>query len=263
MRYDYILYDVEEGVATLTLNRPDKLNSLLEEMQPELLDALRRARDDDDVRALVLTGAGRAFCAGADVARLNRQMEGGSAHELKKPTEPVGGFLLPLYEFPKPTIASLNGPAVGAGVSLALACEMRVGSDQARLMPAWVARGLAPDGGTTWLLPRLVGVAKAVELLYTAKALEAEEALRLGIYNRVVPHQQLPDATRELAQAIAQGPPVAIEFTKRAVYRGLNSSLADALDYETHAQYACFSTADFKEAITAFREKRDPHFAGR
>lgn len=263
MTYQYILYAVADGVATITLNRPEKLNALLEETQPEFIDAMQRARTDTDVRVLVVTGAGRAFCSGADVARLNRQMEGGSAHELKKPTEPVGAFLIPLHEFPKPTIASVNGLAVGAGVSMALACEMRIASDRARLVPAWVSRGLAPDAGATWFLPRIVGVAKAVELLYTAKPLEAQEALSLGIYNRVVEHSRLGEATLELAHAIAKGPPVAIEFTKRAVHRGLTKTLADAMDYETHAQYTCFATDDFKEAVTAFREKREPHFTGR
>ncbi len=263
MAYTYLLYEAGDGVATITLNRPDRMNALLEEMQPELLDALARARADDAVRVLVVTGAGKAFCSGADVSRLDRQVAGGSAHALKRPTEPVGGFLLPLYEFPKPTIASLNGPAAGAGVSLALACELRVASETARLVPAWVARGIAPDGGTTWALPRIVGAAKAAEILYTAKALEPREALELGIYNRVVPPERLAEATRELAQAIAQGPPVAIELTKQALQRGARTSLAEALDFETHAQQVCFSTGDFKEAIAAYREKREPGFSGR
>lgn len=263
MDYRYILLSIAGGVATITLNRPERMNALLEETQPELVDALERARADDDTRVLVVTGVGKAFCAGADVSRLNRQMEGGSAHELKKPTDPVGKFLLNLYDFPKPTIASVNGPAVGAGVSLALACELRVASMTARLSPAWVARGIAPDGGATWLLPRVVGPAKAAEILYTARTLEAQEALQLGLYNKVVEPEMLASATSELAGAIAQEPPVAIELAKRALRRGLFSTLAEALDYETHAQRVCFGTADFREAITAYRDKRTPRFTGR
>ncbi|MBI3744522.1 MAG: enoyl-CoA hydratase [Chloroflexi bacterium] len=263
MSYQYILYTVDSGIATLTLNRPDRMNALLEEMQPEFMDAIAKAKADDGVRVLIVTGAGKAFCSGADVSRLDRQMSGGSAHTLKKVTAPVGYFLLPLYDFPKPTIAMVNGPLAGGGISIALACELRVASEQARFMPAWLARGIAPDGGASWLLPRVIGYARAVEVLYTAKPLEAREALALGIYNRVVPADQLAGATRELALAIAAQPPIAVELAKRALQRGKETTLAEALDFETHAQQLCFKTGDFREAITAFREKRSPTFSGK
>ncbi len=262
MSYQYLLYDVQSGVATITLNRPEKLNALLEEMQPELVDALRKAAADDQVRVLVITGAGRAFCAGIDVSRLEQQAAGGSIFKLKKLTAPAGYFVLDLVNFPKPTIAALNGPAVGAGASIAIACEMRIAAEGARLVPAWVARGIPPDVGTTWLLPRIVGPARAAEIIYTARPIEPKDALAMGLYNKVVPAEQLAGAVADLAGAIAANPPIAVEFAKRAMQRAADATLADALDYETYVQKVSFGTEDYKEAISAFLQKRAPHFKG-
>lgn len=262
MDYQYLLYEVKSGVATITLNRPEKLNALLEEMQPELVDALKQAAKDDNVRVLVLTGAGRAFCAGIDVGRLEQQAAGGSIFKLKKVTAPAGYFVLDLVNFPKPTIAAVNGPAVGAGLSLAIACEIRIAAEGARLVPAWVARGIPPDVGTTWLLPRIVGPARAAEIVYTARPIEPKDALAMGLYNRVVPADQLAATVADLAGAIAANPPVAVEFAKRAMQRAAATSLAEAVDYETYIQRVSFDTADYKEAIAAFLQKRPPSFKG-
>jgi 2-(1,2-epoxy-1,2-dihydrophenyl)acetyl-CoA isomerase len=262
MGYDFIRYEVAEGVGTLTLDRPDKMNAILEEQQPEIRDAIALAKQDVAVRVLVVTGSGRGFCAGADVSRLNRQAEGGLAHALKPPTDPVGAFIGDIYAFPKPTLAVVNGLAVGAGVSLALACELRIGSTEARFVPAWLTRGIPPDTGSTWFLPRLVGMAKATEILYTARSIAADEALALGLLSRVVAPEELAGATRELAGAVAKGPPLALRFTKRGLQRGHDSTLAEALDYETYAQQVCFASEDFTEGMAAFWEKRAPEFKG-
>ena len=263
MPYQYILFDVSDGIATLTLNRPEKMNALLEEELLEIHDAVARARVDAAARVLILTGAGSAFCSGADLSRLARQAAGGSAHALKRRQDPVGWFMQDIYDFPKPTIAAVNGPAIGGGCSLALVCDIRIASDQAKLGMAWVARGIPPDTGATWLLPRLVGPARAAELAYTARTLGAPEALLLGLFQTVVPHAELPAAARDLARAIAAQPPLAIELAKRGMQRALATTFAEALDFETFAQEAAFASEDFKEAIAAFKEKRPPTYTGR
>ena len=263
MAYQYIMFDVSDGVATLTLNRPEKMNALLEEELLEIQDAVSRARVDASARVLILTGAGDAFCSGADLSRLARQAAGGSAHALKRREDPVGWFMQDIYDFPKPTIAAVNGPAIGGGCSLALVCEIRIASDRAKLSMAWVARGIPPDTGATWLLPRIVGPARAAELAYAARTLDAQEALRLGLVNSVVPHADLPTAARALARSIAQQPPLAIALAKRGMRRAYSSTFAEALDFETFAQEAAFASDDFKEAIAAFKEKRPPTYTGR
>ncbi len=264
MSYDYILYEISDGIATITFNRPDKMNAMLEEMGSEIDDATNRARDDEGVRVLMITGAGKGFCAGADVSRLFRQADGtGLVHALKKPAAPVGQWSSNIYNFPKPTIAAVNGIAAGAGFSLALACDLRIASDQARMSAAWIARGIPPDTGSTWLLPRLIGLSKACEVLYLGKTLDPQEALELGIFNRVVPGDSLQKEARQLAAAIAAGPPLSLEFTKRGLKRAMESTLAEALDFETYAQRVCFETEDFKEGVRAFQEKRQPKFQGR
>ncbi len=258
------MYDAKNGVATVTLNRPDKLNALLEEMWKEMLGAIDEADKDESVRVLVLTGAGRAFCAGADVARLVRQAEGtGLVHEHKKATAPVGEWAQRIYEFPKPTIAAVNGIAAGAGFPLALACDIRIASEAAKFSAAWLSRGLPPDGGTTYLLPRIVGVSKSCELLYTGATITAKEAQQLGMVSSVVPADKLMETVSALAAKIASGPPIAMEFTKKAIYRNLTEDIESSLHYETHMQLVCFGTEDFKEGVKSFQEKRSPSFKGK
>ena len=265
MDYSSVTYDVSEGVALLTLNRPDKLNAFTVDMVAEIEDAVARAKADQGARVLMITGAGRGFCAGADVTAVAEQTPdtGGPAPLPERPTRPVGEFVISIYEFPRPTIAAVNGVAAGAGISIALACDIRIGSEAATLAAGWSALGIVPDAGASWLLPRTVGVSRACELLYTGRHLDAREALQWGLYSRVTAVEEFPSAARELAQSIASGPPVALEFTKTGIKRAADIRLPVALDFETRAQRTCFQTQDFKEGVASFRDKRAPNFQGR
>ncbi|MDY6907567.1 MAG: enoyl-CoA hydratase [Chloroflexota bacterium] len=262
MTYEDMLFEKENGYAILTLNRPDKLNAISMGMREGLAKVAEEVRDDDDIKALVITGAGRAFCSGADVSGQAARLSG----EVQIPRwfllEPLGSWLLPIRDLAKPTIAAVNGTAAGIGWTLALICDMILASDQARFSAIWVKRALVPDGGASHLIPRMVGTAKALELMLTGDFVDAKEAERLGLVNRVVPHDELMAAAKELAGKIAKGPPITIELTKRAVYRGMVNDLERQLDFETYAQNICRGTEDHKEGVTAFLQKRDPQFRG-
>lgn len=261
---------VKEGhVATLTLNRPETLNAWNGAMEREALQALEDIRIDADVRVLILTGAGRGFSSGADVSRLARGTEGSGggragpgANFARWPG--LVEFAHRLRELPKPVIAAINGVAAGAGLSVALACDIRIASDQARLSSIFVKRGLVPDSGATYFLPQMVGTARACELMFTGDFVDAHEAERLGIVNKVVPHDALMSECIALATRIASGPPMTIAATKAAIYKGAAEvDLTRQLDLELYLQAIMVRTEDFKEAITAYMEKREPEFTGR
>jgi 2-(1,2-epoxy-1,2-dihydrophenyl)acetyl-CoA isomerase len=260
-----LIYSCKDGVATLTFNRPDKLNACTTAMYDGLCQVVDAVRKDDDVRVLVITGAGRGFCAGSDVGgRLGARAAGQRIEKSRQETvQPVGYFGAALYGLDKPTIAAINGIAVGAGLSFALLCDIRIASDKARFGATWVRMGLIPDVGATLLLPRMIGLDRALELAYTGDIIDAKEAERIGLVTRVVPHEELMEVTGELALKIAQGPSVAIELMKRCMYRAAGGDYNAQLDFESYAQNICFQTEDFKEAATAFREKREPRFRGR
>lgn len=260
MTYETILYTLDEGVLTITLNRPDTLNAFNSKMGSELLDALKKAERDPAARCIVLTGAGRAFSSGEDLKA--RQAEGitefGST--LRDRYNPI---VLKMRNMDKPVLGSINGIAAGAGCSLALACDLRIASDKARFIEAFVRVGLVPDSGSSFFLPRLVGLGKALEMAFLGDEVNAEEALRLGLINRVAPSDELESATRELALRLAKGPTKAIGLAKRAMNRGMTMDLDQLLEYETYYQEIAGGSEDYKEGIAAFTEKRQANFQGR
>ncbi|MGF9905804.1 enoyl-CoA hydratase-related protein [Brevibacillus porteri] len=258
--YETILYEVSEGVAVMTLNRPDKFNAFTAVMNKEIIDALKQAQKDADVRCIVLTGAGRAFNAGQDLS----DVSGGGDVD-------YGGFLRDRYnpmilqfqKTEKPIIAAVNGVAAGAGMSVALACDIRLASEKASFVNAFVNIGLVPDSGGCYFLPRIVGIGKALELAMTGEKVSAEEALRIGLINQVYPAESFMEDALAYARKLALLPTKGIGLIKRTMYKGLEMGLEETLEYEAFAQEAAGSTADHKEGVTAFMEKRAPRFTGR
>jgi 2-(1,2-epoxy-1,2-dihydrophenyl)acetyl-CoA isomerase len=253
----------EEGVVTLTFNRPDRLNALSTPIMEGLLEALPRLAGDPVVGAIVLTGAGRAFCAGGDVKSM---AEGTNQRPFNEAVAHLRGRMEVsrlLHEIPKPTIAMLNGVAAGAGLSLALACDLRIAARSARLITAFANIGFSGDFGGSYFLSKLVGTGKARELYYTAEPIEAEQALALGIVNRVVADDELAEATSTLARKLAQGPRIALALMKQHLNAAESSTLAALLDLEATHQIETGRTQDHKEAARAFVEKRPPVFVGR
>ncbi len=261
MDLEYTLFEKKDGVAIITLNRPDRMNALMTEMSSEMVKCLEDAAADDEVRVAVLTGAGRAFCAGADISKLAGRA-GGDGKAQREQIGLLGEYALDLAAFEKPLIAAVNGVAAGGGVSLALACDICIASENARFIQVFVRRGVTPDLGGSYYLARRVGLAKACELVFTAEPIDAREAERLGLVNKVVAHDQLMPATLELAGKIAMGAPLALTVAKRAIYRGAVSDLRSALEFESYTQKLLFQTEDFKEGVRAFMEKREPRFTG-
>ncbi len=264
MAYECLLYDMQDGIATLTLNRPERLNALGGTLREDLYDAVTRSANDPNVGVLVITGAGRGFCSGGDVKSMNERETSGAAPLPIERFAPLRDrIILAMRDCQKPVIAAVNGAAAGAGMNLALACDMRIASSAARFSQAFVKRGLHPDWGGTYFLPRMVGIAKACELIFTGEAIDAAEALKLGIVNAVVAPDDLMPETRKLARKIAAGPPVAIRLAKRAIQHNQDVDLRAALEFETFAQSICRETEDAREGIRAFVEKRTPVFRGR
>lgn len=266
MSYETIILTKENGVATITLNRPERRNAVSMEMYKELGQVTSELAIDDSVKAVVITGAGGAFCAGADQAK---KKEGEEAHDMG-----IGGLfnamrrvgnqvILNIANMNKPTIAAVDGVAVGWGFSVAMACDMIIASDKAKFGCAFVNIGLHPDGGAIYFLPRLVGRQKACEMIFTGRIVGAEEADKIGLVTRVVSQDQFQAATQDLAQRLADGPSLAISLSKITLYQGLASDLPTALEAESRAQLACVFSEDHKEGVAAFREKRKPNFKGK
>ena len=267
MPYQYIILNKQNHVATLTFNQPERLNVLGKIVNVEIADALQDVANDNDMRVLVLTGAGRAFCAGGDFKSGNPASV--AADPDRRPSklarmvnEYTRGITLAIQNLEIPTIAMVNGAAAGAGFDIALACDIRIGCENSRFKVAWTARGLTTAFGTTWLLPRIVGVSIAAELIFTARMIEAQEALQLHLLNRLVPAKDLERETMALADQIAKGPPLAIRQSKINLYKGLEVDLDTALGLLASAQSQLFMTDDFVEAAHAFQEKREPVFKG-
>lgn len=254
------LYEASEGIATITLNRPQKLNAWTEAMDAAVREGVARAEADAAVRVIVLTGAGRGFCAGADMGRLSNISSGAPAH---RPTTDPGRYAI----FPavsKPVIAAVNGPCAGLGLVLALYADIRIAGSEAMFTTAFARRGLVAEYGIAWILPRLVGTAAALDLLLSAREVRAEEALALGLVNRVVEAAALPAATREYARILAdRNSPRSMRVMKRQVWDALSQDLGTALRRADEEMRGSFDSEDFREGVRHFVEKRPPAFTGR
>jgi 2-(1,2-epoxy-1,2-dihydrophenyl)acetyl-CoA isomerase len=263
-----ILYGVERGVATITLNRPERMNSFSPRLLGGWEQAIRRAAADRDVRVVVVTGAGRAFCAGADLkargdADLTSAGEQNAGERRDVLRHTVHRVPQALQYLDKPYIAAINGAAVGAGMDMASMADIRIASERARFGMSYVTVGLIPGDGGAWSLPRLVGVAKALELIWTGELFGADQALEFGYVQRVVPHETLMDETYAFAHRLAEGPPIAIQLAKRLVYRAIDQSFMEGLEAAQAAMALVQTTEDSREGPRAFSEKRMPRFVGR
>lgn len=252
----YVILEKSEGIATLTFNRPDKFNAFNWEMENEVFEAFSQVDQDKDVRVLVITGAGPAFSTGADVEEM-----------LQKTIDQGGLTGEEHYDMPfrnmVPVIASINGLAIGAGLTIVLQCDIRIAAEEARFSLPFVPMGVIPEAGSTYFLPRLVGIAKACELAFTGRTITAAQAKEIGLVNDVVPAAELKEATYKLAKRIAQAPPLAMRMAKKGLYQGLEASIKDQIEFEKSAIMSLMQTEDFQEAIKAYTEKRKPVFKGK
>lgn len=258
MEYKSVLVKRESGVATIVMNKPQTMNGMDLEMCREVVAATEEVGQDPGVKVVVLTGSGKAFCAGGDL--------GSPIYDTKDPQELneiillFGQVSINLRNMPKPAIAMVNGVAVGAGLSYALACDIIVASDKARFGHVYLNLGAQSDAGATYFLPRLIGVARACELIFTRDIIDASEAERIGLVNRVVPAEELETKTMELASKLAKGPSLAMGFAKKSIYQGLTMDLASAVEFEARAHVLTMISQDMTEGLAAFREKRAPKF---
>lgn len=257
-----LLFKIDNGIATITLNRPEKLNAFTNDMLNDWVEALKTCRDNPDVRVVILTGAGRAFCSGGDVKNMGDRGEPTPLERKNNLWRNIHRIPKLLEEIDKPVIASLNGLATGAGLDMALMCDLRIAADIARFAEFYIKVGIVPGDGGAYYLPRLVGTSKALELLWLADFVDAQEALRIGMINKVVPAEQLEEETYKWARKLADGPSVAIRLTKRAVYQSIRTDLNTHLDLISSHMAVVTATEDHREAVEAFREKRNPNFRG-
>jgi len=277
MNYETVQYEVNDHIAAVTLNRPDRLNAITHQLENDLLDAMRKADLDDDVRVIILTGAGKGFCAGADLELLQTVMEidwaTADRASLRKKIMPDRDFENTRPDFNKtwsyfpairkPIIGAINGAAVGLGFVLQLYCDIRIASDQAKFGTAFSQRGLIAEHGSSWLLPRLIGVSNAFDLLYSSRIIKADEALRMGLVSRVVPHDDLMRTVREYAAILATTvSPLSLRVIKKQVYNALITDLSEAIESANDEMLQSFESNDFKEGVAHFMEKRPPEFTG-
>jgi len=258
-----ILESRHEGIVTLVLNRPDRLNALNNDLAVALNESLQRISQDDSIRVVILSGAGRGFCAGGDLGAIGKGRQTGATKELEPLLRSGMQAVLKMRTMHQPVIAAVNGPAAGAGMNIALAADIRIASEEATFGENFSRVGLFPDFGGTWFLPQLVGPSVAAELFYTGEMIDAQTALRLGIVNRVVPAAKLEAEAQSLAMKISQGPPVAVRAVKRALFGSEKAALAKALEHEVQEQIRCYLSEDCSEGIRAFFEKRPPKFQGK
>jgi 2-(1,2-epoxy-1,2-dihydrophenyl)acetyl-CoA isomerase len=265
MPFETIICEKNDGVGIVTLNRPEKINAISPQMTLELGDAVADMGADDNIRVLVLKGAGKGFCAGADVGgepgtQLRATMPG--AEEIRRMFRGAQRVILGLQRMEKPTIAQIHGPCVGGGWDLASACDIRYGSEECRFMVAFIRIGLFPGWGGTWFMPRIMGVGRAAEYLFTGDFLGAEEALRIGVLNKMLPLENLDEETVSLARKIAAGPPIALRLAKMQLYKGLEMDLETAMQMAAACETITLTSEDHKEGVAAFREKRVALYKG-
>jgi enoyl-CoA hydratase/carnithine racemase len=262
MAYEHIDITEDSGITTITLNRPEKLNALAGHMRRDLAEALETAGSDRSVRVVIITGAGRAFCAGGDVAAMAELIERQDSDEFSRLLGSARRVITAIRQMTKPVIAAVNGAAAGAGCNLAFACDLRIASTRASFSQSFVKVGLHPDWGGTYFLPRLVTPNRACEMFFLGEAIDAAEAKRLEIVNKVVEPDQLLEATQALAERLRDAPAIALAAAKQAVYMSQSAELEEMLRFETEAQMRCFESRDCVEGVKAFLEKREPKFTG-
>jgi enoyl-CoA hydratase/carnithine racemase len=260
--YQAIIFTADGPIATIKLNRPDKLNAFGGPMREEILDLLARIGADDSVRVVIVTGEGRGFSAGGDIDHLKQLRENKDEEGFQRVLSNGQKITRAMQSLPKPVIAAVNGPCAGAGFSFALGCDIRIASDAATFGASFARIGLHPDWGGSWFLPKLVGSANACELIFTGSMISAQEAQRIGLVNRVVPHAQLMPTVLELAATVAKSAPRVLRLAKESIYRSLSSEMETAFTREAEVQMECFYSDDFLEGLTAFKEKRKPQFSG-
>ena len=265
MSYETIIVEKTENIEIIRLNRPQTLNAWDQQMGLEVTEALSDVRGDRDVKVVILTGNGRGFSSGADMSALANIAEDSSPKDgLVNNGPSIVSVALQMRNLEKPIIGAINGTTAGGGFGIALACDIRIASDQAEFSQVFVRRGLVPDVGSTFFLPKLLGAEKALELIFTGDMIDAEKAVELGLVSRMVPHDELMNESMKLAGRIADGPPIAMGLAKRAVYLGhVSSDLPAHLNFELSLNQLCFSTEDFKEGVASFLEKRPPKFQGK
>jgi enoyl-CoA hydratase/carnithine racemase len=263
MSFETLLYDVTDKIATITLNRPAKLNAYTPQMGHEIVDAMRQADTDPKVRAVILTGAGRAFCAGADISTFERNIQtrdaGGEPHS-SAGREAMADYPHLMRTMSKPSIVAINGFALGVGATMTLPCDMRIMADSARIGFIFPRVGLMTELGSSYFLPRLVGVARASEILLTGRHYSAQECLAMGLATEVVAGETLLGRTREIAGEIIQGSPTSLALTRRAINNGIMGTLENALEFEAFALERCYTSPEHREYVAAFMEKRKPNF---
>ena len=266
MSYQTVRWEINDGIATLTLNRPDKLNALSNKMTEEILDILPKVQGDDNIKVMIITGAGSSFCSGADIKeRFFQKIEMKKKGEMWD--ELLHGFTEKcchhMSKITKPVIGALNGMAFGFGATFALCCDIRIASEDLKIGYGFVRMGVIPEFGSSYFLPRLLGIAKACELVFTGKTLDAKEALQIGLVNQVVPAESLMETTNKMASNLAKSPPISMQLAKQLLYQGLNTDLNTQLRLEAMALDACRGSLDHEEAANAFLEKRKPDFKGK
>ena len=264
MAYTDIKVEKKGGVVLLTLNRPDRLNAVTWNSWREIEQVVQELKEDDEARVLVVTGSGRGFCSGTDLAAA--MASGAKIPTATNRSERLRSRFLSVADIiacPKPSIAAVNGVAAGGGLSLSLACDVRIASQQARFSAIWSRRALVPDFGCSYLLPRIVGMSKALELMYSGQMVDAQEALAIGLVSQVVPAEELMPTAMALAERIAKGPAMAIELTKRLAYQSWQQELEAQTEYEEYLQRLCIESEDAQEGVRSFLEKREPDFKGR
>ncbi len=258
-----VLLARQGSVATLTLNRPECLNALDQCLRASLAQKLEAVSRDTSVRAVVITGAGRGFCSGGDIRLLAEMRKSHQSVAFRDFLVAGHRLVRRIRSLPMPVVASVNGPAMGGGMNLALACDLRIASDRAIFSQAFVNIGLHPDWGGTFLLPRMLGTGRTLEMFLLGDPMKADQALELGLVNYVVPHEKLEAETKKLAERLAAGPALAIGLMKQALYERLETQLDSMMEHEVEAQMKCFESEDFEEGLKAFLEKRRPKFKGR
>jgi enoyl-CoA hydratase/carnithine racemase len=259
-------FEIADSIATITLNRPDKLNAWTEIMEAEVRAAMLEADQDDNVRAIILTGEGRGFCAGADMSLLQTIVEQGSGHTIAL-SHATGDFAQKYSYFPalsKPVIAAVNGPVVGLGLILTLYCDLRFAADTAKFSTTFARRGLIAEYGIAWMLPRIVGLPNALDLLFSARTIDSTEALKIGLVNQVFPQESFHAKVHEyVAQLVTLSSPRSLRIMKKQIYQGLSQTLAEASQFAEQELLKSLDCEDFKEGVAHFREKRAPHFTGK